>query len=130
MSTPTTDTQTVRLISLKPGDKFTYGGVEYMLIQYGRGTKEHIARVSDRTPMQLARTAYVLPAGRDEKLFGEILNAVTPQLRPGTTVRIVTNARTTKAGIAGVESVITRANDKTYTLANGYRISPSWVEEV
>jgi hypothetical protein len=126
-----TTTTTTPLGSLKPGDVFTFRGSEYLFVQYGRGTKEHIAKDGKR--YTLARTARVELVRHDDDALAAALSAdaeKAPTLPPGTKVRIVSNQRTRNQGIAGVETVIVRRNPKTYGLANGWRVSPALIEEV
>lgn len=131
----TSNAEPVSLIQLRVGDGFTFRGEEYIIVKHGRGSKQHIARVSDLKSFTLSISAQVVKGeARPDTLAAYLaareLVSPSPSLRPGTKIRIVDNANTRAKGIAGVESVIVRTNTKTYTLANEWRVSPGFVEEV
>ena len=129
----TTTTELVTLYSLRPGDTFYYRGTHYVLTGFNR-TRVTMATVAHPVKRYtLAASAKVQRAAQDLDALSRALveqETVMPTLRVGTKVRIVTNTRTSNAGLAGMESVIVKVNGKTYGLANGVRISPNWVTEV
>lgn len=128
-----TTTTIKALTSLQPGDVFRYRGGEYVLVKYGRGTKEHIAERTSGKRYTLSRTAQVEFVEHDVDALAKALaaeDAKAPTLRPGTKVRIKDTPAARKHGIVGAESVIIRKNAKTYSLANDWRVSPDMVEEV
>ena len=109
-------TDTTTLLTRTPGDTFRFRGTEYVLIDFAR-TKAKIAPATEPGKVYtLARTATVEPTGHSDDALAR--------------VRIVANPRTIRDGLAGVETIIVRTNPKTYTLANGWRVSPGLVEAV
>ncbi len=126
-------TDTTTLLPRTPGDTFRFRGTEYVLIDFAR-TKAKIAPAADPGKVYtLARTATVEPTGHSDDALAAALQAsavAPPTLTPGARVRIVANPRTIRDGLAGVETIIVRTNPKTYTLANGWRVSPGLVEAV
>lgn len=132
MTDSTTTPTHKQLFSLTAGDTFEHRGTAYVMTGFGR-SRAQISRLSDGKAFVLAGTARVMPTGRDEDALARALQAgprATLDLRPGQKVRIVTNQRTRNAGIAGVETIITKVNAKTYALATGYRVSPDYVEAI
>ena len=139
MTTTNPDT----LYMLNDGDVFDYRGTRYVVTGFGR-TRAKIARVSDGKQFVLAGTATVSLVGHDDDALAAALEAreeraearaearqeSRPTLRPGTKVRFVNTPQTRKAGLFGQEAVITRTNTKTYTLSNGYRVTPGLIEEI
>ena len=126
-------TDTTTLLTRTPGDTFRFRGTEYVLIDFAR-TKAKIAPATEPDKVYtLARTATVEPTGHSDDALAAALQATAvapPTLTPGARVRIVANPRTIRDGLAGVETIIVRTNPKTYTLANGWRVSPGLVEAV
>ncbi|MGG1910566.1 hypothetical protein AB1285_27455 [Microbacterium sp. NRRL B-14842] len=84
-----------------------------MLIDFAR-TKAKIAALTEPGKVYtLARTATVEPTGHSDDALAAALQATAaalPSLIPGTRVRIVANPRTTRDGLAGVETLIVRTN--------------------
>lgn len=131
--TDTTITEPIALMRLRHGDTFTFRGTEYVLVEHKRA-KSSIATIGDGAikVYTLSMSAKVTKTGHDQVALRLALVALYPPVtfKPGDTVRIVTNARTTRAGIAGKEAIVVRLNTKTVALSNGYRISPAWLEAV
>lgn len=131
------------LYNLNDGDVFDYRGTRYVMTGFGR-TRAKIARISDGKGFVLAGTATVDLVGHSDDALAEVLDIqaersearaearqhTRPSLRPGTKVRFIRMPATEKAGLVGQEAVITRTNTKTYTLSNGYRVTPGLVEVV
>lgn len=129
----TTTTEPVSLSRLRLGDTFTFRGHEYVLVEH-KQVKSAIARIADGAIKiyNLSMSAKVIKTGRDEAGFRLALDALNPAIhfKVGDTVRVVNNARTRSAGVAGAESIVTKINQKSVALANGFRISPSMIEAV
>jgi hypothetical protein len=128
----TTTTTSLRLLS--PGDKFMLRGVDYVLVQHRR-TKTLIRNVDNGKDYLLAQSAQVVHIGTDLDTLSAAVNKQAERtarldIPAGTKVRFVDNERTRRRGIAGIETVITRVNSKTYGLANGWRVAPEYVERV
>lgn len=137
MTEHTTTTPTT-LFLLRPGDVFFHQSIRYVVIEHMR-SRTKIARISDRKQFVLSMSARVLPDGHDSETFAAVLEGnaerraargQTLDLKVGQKVRIVDDSRTRKAGIAGVVTTIVRVNQKTYGLANDYRVGPSFVEAI
>lgn len=134
-----TEINTVALYTTQPGTKIQYRGTDYVVVEHAR-TRTKISRVADRKMFVLNMNSPVLVIGNDDDALVAALEAraerqaergyVAPTLKAGTKVRFVDDERTRKAGLAGTETVIVRVNTKTYGLANGYRVGPSFVEAV
>jgi hypothetical protein len=131
---PDTTTAPVSLIQLDPGETFTFGGKDYVLVKHRR-SKSLIRNVAAGTDHLLASHAKVVRTGKNLDALSDAINqraARAPKftMTVGQRVRIVDDERTRRRGIAGVEAVIERVNSKTYSLSNGWRVSPDYVEAV
>lgn len=129
-----TATNLTSLHFLQPGDKFAYQGVDYVYVQ-PRRTKGLVRRVHDGKDFVLSLGASVMHVGNDTDVLSAALSErqgsrAQLTLSPGDKVRFVDNDRTRRRGIAGVETVIVKVNQKTYGLANGWNVSPEYIEAV
>jgi hypothetical protein len=132
--TDTTNINIVPLYRVMRAGKFRFRGTEYVVVEHMR-SRTKIFRISDGREYVLSMDAKVEHVGEDREAFATALATrveagAVPTLAPGTTVRIVDNEFSRKRGLAGKEVVIVKRNSKTYSLANGWRVSPSMVEEV
>ncbi|MGG1910459.1 hypothetical protein AB1285_26915 [Microbacterium sp. NRRL B-14842] len=126
-------TDTTTLITRTPGDTFRFRGTEYVLIDFAR-TKAKIAALTEPGKVYtLARTATVEPTGHSDDALAAALQATAARAAepdPRNPRAHRRQPRTTRDGLAGVETLIVRTNPKSYTLANGWRVSPGLVEAV
>lgn len=132
MTTTATDRRSLRM--LEPGAGFTFQGKQYVYIA-PRRTKGLI-RTTDGKEYLLSLGALVQPTGeQDLDALSASINRQAERtarldIPAGTKVRIVDDERTRRRGIAGVETVVSRVNSKTYGLANGWRVAPNYVEVI
>lgn len=131
----TTTTERKALFTLDPGDVFVHSTTTYVVIAHRR-SKTLIRSVVEGKEYLLSMNAQVSPTGeRDLDAVSASVNRQAERtarltIAAGTKVRIVDNERTRKRGIAGVETVVTRVNSKSYGLANGWRVGPEYVEAI
>lgn len=131
--TDTTITEPISLSRLRHGDTFTFRGKDYVLVEH-KQSKSAIGTIGDGQIRiyNLGMAAKVVKIGHSDTDYQLALAALYPPIpfKVGDKVRVVSNDRTRRQGVAGTESTVVRINSKTVGLANGWRISPSWVEAV
>lgn len=133
--TDTTSTDERRqLFAMSPGDTFMFRSRHFVLTGFGR-TNAKIALVDEPTKhFNLKMTAFVEVTGIDNDALRAALvqpeSASVEAFKVGQKVRFVANTKTINAGLAGTEAVVIRVNQKTVGLANGYRVSPTFLEAV
>jgi hypothetical protein len=133
--TDTTTETPVSLVRLRHGDTFTFRGKEFVLVRHNQ-SKSVIASVADGkiSVYNLSMSAKVTKTGHDDAAFRLALAEAYPvslaAYKPGDRVKIVSNDRTRRQNIAGVETTVIRVNSKSITLANNWRVSPQLLESV
>ena len=132
MTAPTT---TKQLFAMSAGDTFTFRGRHFVLTGFGR-TNAKIALVDEPTKhFNLKMEANVVPTGINNAALAAAIakpeGGVSPGVfKVGDKVRFVSDTKTRNAGLDGIETVVVRINQKTVGLANGYRVTPSYIEKV